>query len=105
MAARFIFDWKTSKIERNYQENMTKQEYHGGPSRKVVDIFSDELRAAGVLGTESLHCTFIGGVWDRLDFTPDSRTRNISRARVKTPFEEEAGAQLLRELEQAARQE
>ena len=63
VAARFVFDWKRKKVELDYQADMEMQQYNGAPYRKVVDIFADELRAAGMIGFESLHCVFEGGVW------------------------------------------
>ena len=61
VAARYILDWKTLKLEREYTQ--TKQVYNGGPMRKVSEIFDDELRAAGIIGFESVHCTFDTGNW------------------------------------------
>ena len=105
VAARFVFDWRRKKVELDYQADMMKQAYNGAPFRKVVDIFADELRAAGMIGFESLHCIFIGGVWCNDVFIsgpipkrPDSKEILFKRIREYEAHEVEA--QLQRELEQ-----
>ena len=42
---------------------MKRQDYNGGPNRKVVELFNKDLQAAGMIGSESLYCDFKFGVY------------------------------------------
>ena len=66
VAARFAFFWKSKEIEETHQATRTRLLFAAGPDepeRRVVDVFNEELQAAGAVGTTSLHCNFNSGPW------------------------------------------
>ena len=63
VAAQFLFHWKSKELEREYQENETRPILNEKNHRRIVDLFEEEVRAAGVIGVVSMHCYFSWGPW------------------------------------------
>ena len=63
VAATILFKWKTPELERIYQENERRPGNQSQPSRRIVDVFEEELQAMGKVGAVSQHCIFCSGPW------------------------------------------
>ena len=66
VSARFAFYWRNAELEKTLKDTETRRggtDLIDGPPRRVVEIFEEELQAAGVLGSMSLHCEFSSGSW------------------------------------------
>jgi hypothetical protein len=66
VAARFAFFWRNVELENSYKDTQTlciDTDRSGGSQRRVVELFEEELQAAGALGRKSSHFNFLSGPW------------------------------------------
>ena len=66
VAARFAFFWRNVQLENSHKYTRTRcvdnAQSHGS-ERRVVELFDEELQAAGVIGRDSSHFNFLSGQW------------------------------------------
>lgn len=63
VGARFALFWGSEEVERSFQESGAGLiELHSW-KYKASKRFEQELKAAGMIASESLHCEFLSGPW------------------------------------------